>query len=64
MAKIDIPKILGDLAGTIFKFFDDAYNQGWLLYLLVILLVLFVVLLFQRSTYIATPLPLNATIIT
>ena len=63
MGKYDIGKILGEFAETTLKFFDNAYKQGWLVYLLAILLVLFVVLLFQRSTYVPeVDLILNATV--
>ena len=51
MAKWDIMEIVGQFSEQTLKFFDDAYKQGWLIYLLVGLLVLFVVLLFQRGTY-------------
>ena len=49
---MDIGKIIGEFSEQTLKFFDNAYRQGWLIYLLVILIVLFVVLLFQRTTYI------------
>lgn len=55
MAKFDIMEVVGEFSEQTLKFFDNAYQQGWLIYLLVILLVLFVVLLFQRGTYIPDP---------
>ncbi len=52
MGKFDISKVIGEFSETILKVFDNAYKQGWLIYLLVILIVLFIVLLFQRTTYV------------
>ena len=58
----NIGKIIGEFSEQILKFSDDAYKQGWLIYLLVGLLVLFIILLFQRGTYIPEPdLLLNVT---
>ncbi len=51
----NIGKIIGEFSEQILKFSDDAYKQGWLIYLLVGLLVLFIILLFQRATYISDP---------
>lgn len=62
MAKWDIMEIFGQFSEQTLKFFDDAYKQGWLIYLLVGLLVLFIVLLFQRGTYSPDPTAIvNAT---
>ena len=52
---MNIGKIIGEFSEQILKFSDDAYKQGWLIYLLVGLLVLFIILLFQRTTYIPDP---------
>ena len=41
--KFDIMKYIGDFTSLTFKFFDNAYKEGWLWYLLggvVVLLVL------------------------
>lgn len=45
MAKFDALKILGDTFGQLIKFLDEAYREGWLLYLIagIIILVVFVV---------------------
>ena len=62
MAKWDIMEIFGQFSEQTLNFFDDAYKQGWLIYLLVGLLVLFVILLFQRGTYLPDPTAIaNAT---
>ncbi len=47
----DIGKGIDGITSGILKFFDNAYKEGWLIYLIIILVVLFVVLLFQRTTY-------------
>ena len=45
MAKIDVLGIVGDSFGQVIKFFDMAYKEGWLLYLIIgmIILVIFVI---------------------
>ncbi len=48
---MDIGKIIEEFSEQTLKFFDNAYRQGWLIYLLVGIIVLFVILLFQRTTY-------------
>ena len=46
MAKIDPLGMIGDLFGQVIKFFDDAYKEGYLLYLVVGMIVLVVFLIF------------------
>ena len=45
MARIDPLGMIGALFGQVIKFFDDAYREGYLIYLIVgmIILVIFVV---------------------
>jgi|TARA_Y100000310_G_C20696053_1_gene825850 hypothetical protein len=44
MPKLDALKIVTDLFGEVVKFFDNAYNEGYLLYL-IIGLILFAVIM-------------------
>jgi len=43
---MDIMKIVGGLTEGILKFFDDAYRDGWLFYLLGGLILLFILGMF------------------
>lgn len=46
MAKIDPLKVVGDSFGIVIKFFDNAYKEGWLLYLVAGLIILMVYIMF------------------
>lgn len=46
MAKIDPLGMIGNVFGEVIKFLDDAYKQGYLLYLIVGLIVLAVFVIF------------------
>jgi hypothetical protein len=40
--------ILGDIIDGIIGFSDDAYNKGYLVYLLIALIVIFIIVMIQK----------------
>lgn len=46
MAKFDALGMIGDIFGQVIKFFDNAYREGWLTYLIVGLIILVVFIIF------------------
>lgn len=48
MGKFDILKMFGDIVGSIFGIFDNAYKEGWLWYMLFgIIIIVVLVFLFN-----------------
>lgn len=45
MAKFDVLKIATDSFGEVIKFFDTAYKENWLIYLIIGLIALVVVVI-------------------
>ncbi len=46
MAKFDGLKIVMDSFGEVIKFFDNAYKENWLIYLIVGMIILVVIVVF------------------